>query len=186
MRRSLWPAMAAWVGILCAPFPAMAEDAEGERFVFLHVIQLSAEPGSLGGDGPLRLALETARPAELAAVQPQGTVQDIRAGEIVVQLPAAPEAMQSGEPEEWTAASFVVDFDEPDVEALLQAGRERFGERRVTGRLAGLHARPHRGRDDRGLRRRVPGRAPRTGRLHGARSPFSPPSRGEKAPPRGS
>ena len=121
-------ALAASIGILCAPAPAAAEDPERAPFVLLHVIPLSADPGALEGNGPLRLALKTAQPAELAAAQPAGTVEAVRSGEIVVQLPVAPRAVQQGEPAEWTEASFVVDFDEPDVEALRQTGRERFGE----------------------------------------------------------
>ena len=99
--------------LLGAAFPTLAA-AEG---LYLHSIPTTALARDAAAQRkPLRLRVFVADPSALAASLP-GAARSIGAGHVEVELAGYPE-LEPSAPERYRAASFVIDFDEPDVRAL--------------------------------------------------------------------
>lgn len=98
---------------LLAALPALAA-AEG-----LHLYRIPTRASGklrLAPGAPLRIRAFVADPASLAASLP-GAVRSVGADHVAIELSGYPE-LEPRDPAAYRSASFLIDFDEPDVRAL--------------------------------------------------------------------
>jgi len=109
------------LAVLAAALPAIAA-AEG---LYLYAIPTAVGPRGVAAEGPLRIRAFVPDPPAVSAALPAAT-RSVAADHVELELAAYPE-LEPRAPEGYRVASFVVDFDEPEVKTLRAELVARYG-----------------------------------------------------------
>jgi transglutaminase-like putative cysteine protease len=107
--------------LLATALPGSAT-AEG---LYLYAIPTTGRARAAGADAPLRIRAFVADPAALAAALSPG-VREVAADHVAIDASSYPE-LEPRDPERYRTASFLIDFDEPEVRALSAELAARHG-----------------------------------------------------------
>lgn len=98
--------------------------AAGEG-LYLHSIPTRSDTPAPALDGPLRVRVFVARPGDLAERLPD-LVRSVERDHVEIELAGYPQ-VEAGDPEAYRAASFLIDFDEPELAGLARELVARHG-----------------------------------------------------------